>query len=268
MPIPNVQTVDLAQFRESSPITADVKFTFEDKNSGEKSELLAHKFVLAVGCDVFMAQFYGPHWENRDTILVQDSSYDAFKILVDLLYNKKVSFENLSFSLLIELFYLADKFILDKMKDVIIHEVSSRKLVSGKLLEAATVAQDKVYLESFSEALFKACVKFVKENMRSVFEIFDSLVPGEANADTLHRLMAKANRIHDEPPVCENCKGSPCLHGQDVTIDNFVIKAKITCPSLWKKNRNIETETVRIIDGGFEYQTKNKETGKSKGTHC
>jgi len=232
MAIPNIQTIDLAQFRETSPTpTSDIKFTFEDKKSGAKLELHAHKLVLAVGCEVFMAQFYGLHPEDGDTIPVEDSSYDAFKILLELLYNKKVSFENLGFSLLAELYTLADKLLLDKIKDSIIQEVSSRKLVSGKLLEAAIVAEDQVLMGRFSEALYQVCVKFVNENIRSVYEIFDSLAPGEASF-SLHRLMAKANRIspiqQDEPPVCENCKHSPCLHGQVVNKGNFVTKSKVT----------------------------------------
>ena len=66
MAISNIQTIDLAHIRENFPTpTCDVKFTFEDKNSGAKSELPAHKLVLALGCDVFMAQFYGPLKEER-----------------------------------------------------------------------------------------------------------------------------------------------------------------------------------------------------------
>jgi len=230
MATPNIQTIDLTQFRETSPTpTYDVKFTFEDKNSGEKLKLHAHKLVLAVGCEVFMAQFYGPHMDVRDTIPVEDFSYDSYKILLELLYNKKVSLENLSFSLLAEMYSLADKLLLDKMKDSILQEVSSRKMVSGNLLEATMVAEDHVIWERFSETLYQVCVKFVHENIQSVDDIYDSLAP--AGASTLHRLMAKANRTQpiqqDESPVCQNCKHSPCLHGQDVTKDNFVTKAKV-----------------------------------------
>jgi len=195
MAISNIQTIDLAHIRETFPSpTCDVKFTFEDKNSGVKSELPAHKLVLALGCDVFMAQFYGPHKEERDTIPVEDSSVDAFKLLLELLYNKKVAFKNLGFKLLAELFYLADKFILDNLKDIIILEVSSMKIVSEKLLEAAQVAEDQAHLERFSEALYKVCVKFVRKNIESVFEIFDREDPGVDSSFTLHRLMAKAKK--------------------------------------------------------------------------
>jgi len=251
MAISNIQTIDLAHIRETFPSpTCDVKFTFVDQNTGVMSELLAHKLVLALGCDVFMAQFYGPHMELRDTIPVEDSSVDAFKILVELLYNKKVAFENLGIELLAELFYLADKFILDDLKDAIIKEVSSRKMVTEKLLEAANVAEDKVHLQRFSEALYKVCVKFVKENIQSIFEIFDSELPGGDNSLALHRLMAKANRVHPAPSpstsVCENCKHSPCLHGQVLSRDTFVNNAQVSKEA--GNNEESRRETIRFIN--------------------
>jgi len=250
MAISNIQTIDLAHIRETFPSpTCDVKFTFVDQNTGVMSELLAHKLVLALGCDVFMAQFYGPHMELRDTIPVEDSSAGAFKILMELLYNKKVAFENLGIKLLAELFYLADKFILDDLKDAIVMEVSSRKMVVEKLLESAKVAEDQVHLERFSEALYKVCVKFVKDNIYSIFELFDSEAHGGDNSLALHRLMAKANRIQPAPSpstsVCENCKQSPCLHGQVLTRDNFVINAQVLKEDVseaWSR------ETIRFID--------------------
>ena len=61
-------------------------------------ELLAHKLVLAFGSEVFMAQFCGP-------------SKEAFKMLLDLMYNKKVNYENLVFQLFADLFNLANKFL-------------------------------------------------------------------------------------------------------------------------------------------------------------
>ena len=64
MSAPNIQTVDLTQFRESPSLTSDVRFIFK----GQVQELPAHKFVLAVGSEVFMAQFYGTLKENMDAI--------------------------------------------------------------------------------------------------------------------------------------------------------------------------------------------------------
>jgi len=260
----NIQTIDLAHIRENCPTpTSDVKFTFVDQNSGKKSELLAHKLVLAFGSEVFMAQFYGPFKEERDIIPVEDSSFDAFKMLLDLMYNKEVIFENLDFQLLADLFNLANKFLLDEVKDSIVEEVSTRKMISGKLVEAAKVAEEQAHLEKFSEALSGVCVKFVKENIQSVFKIFDSEAPGGDNSVILHRLMAKGNRIQLDAIqiVCDNCKHHPCLHGQVVTRDNFVTKANIGREGTPHAELR---ETIRIIDNAgncsdeVEYENKYK----------
>merc|ERR1712096_601650 len=119
-------------------------------------------------------------------------------------------------------------------------EVSARKMVPGKLLEAAKVAEDQAHLERFSEALYELCVECVEENMRSVFEIFDSETPsGDASA-----------------PLRENCKHNPCLHGQVLTKDNFVIKAQVTR----QDTHNLDLrETIQII-----YKANNNQSDQVK----
>eukprot|EP00092_Neocalanus_flemingeri_P025680 GFUD01027841.1.p1 GENE.GFUD01027841.1~~GFUD01027841.1.p1 ORF type:complete len:284 (+),score=64.03 GFUD01027841.1:59-853(+) len=195
----NMQTIDLAHIRKScltqcTP-TSDVKFTFVDQNTGQCLELYAHKLILAFGSEVFMAQFYGTLKEKRDIIAVDDSSFDAFKTLLDLMYNKKVTLKEMSFMFLAELFYLAHKFLMDKLQDFIINEVYTRKITSEQLLEAATVAENHKQLGRFSESVYGICVMFIRVNIESVFEIFDSEEAGGANSLILHRLMAEGNRI-------------------------------------------------------------------------
>ena len=244
MAVPNFQTIDMAHIREHSPTpTSDVKFTFVNQNSGEKLELYAHKFALAFGSEVFMTQFFGLLKEERDTIPVEDSSYDAFKILLDVLYNKKMSLDKTSFKLLAEVFYLTDKYLLAEMQEMVIQEVSSRKIVAGKLLEAAKVAEDNAHMEKFSMSLLKICATFVKEDIQSVLDIFNNEEAGGANSLILHRLMAKSSRIVYEPSVCKNCKQSPCLNGNVVTKDNFVIQAVVSNDPLPPKTK----ETCKFV---------------------
>jgi len=211
--------------------TCDVKFTFVDHNTGEKSEVPAHKFVLAQGSSVFLAQFYGTMKEEKDIIPVQDASVEAFKIFLDTLYNKEISLAGLDFELLAELFYMAKKHHLDLFQASIVNEVSSRKLVSDQVLEAAKLAENNLHLDKFSDSLYQICSMFVIENPKSVLEVFDSEEVGEENSCTLHRLLARANRINSTPqppsPVCDNCKHDPCLHGELLTRDNFVLDALI-----------------------------------------
>ena len=113
MAIPNIQTIDIANIREhSTRPTTDVRFIFVDRNSGEKLELNAHKLILAYGSEVFMTQFFGPFKEERYTITVEDASFNAFKIFLDVLYNMKTPMSQASYKLLGELYSLADKYLM------------------------------------------------------------------------------------------------------------------------------------------------------------
>jgi hypothetical protein len=79
--------------------------------------------------------------------------------------------------------------------------------------------------------------------------IFDGEEAEGANSITLHRLMAKASRIDIEPPLCENCKHSPCLDGELLTKDNFVIKDKLKLGLPWQDNHRCTREAVGLLGG-------------------
>eukprot|EP00092_Neocalanus_flemingeri_P018234 GFUD01019734.1.p1 GENE.GFUD01019734.1~~GFUD01019734.1.p1 ORF type:complete len:283 (-),score=56.49 GFUD01019734.1:71-919(-) len=251
---PNIQNIDLmAGICDISPNpTYDISFTFVDQTTGETSELFAHKLVLACGSPVFMRQFYGEIKEQKNPIPVEDSSSDAFKFFLDNLYNKKPPLENMDFQLLGEMYYLADKYLLDSLQESVIQEVSTRKMVTEKVLEAAQVAELNVHLEEFSTAVFQKCTSFVRDNLESVLQIFDSEEVGEESSCTLHRLMARTNRTETKQPptpICDNCKRDPCLHGEVMTENNFVAGALISHIS----NQSLPgfRKTIRKIHGSL-----------------
>ena len=162
---PNIQTIDLANVRETCPDpTCDVKFTFLNQDTGNTFEIPAHKLILAFGSPVFMTQFYGTMKEEKNAIPVEDSNCEVFKIFLDTIYNKKIALKDLNFKMLGELFYLAEKYQLDLLKDSIVKVVSSRTLVSSEVLEAAKVAEDNSHLDKFVETVYQSCSTFVKNN--------------------------------------------------------------------------------------------------------
>ena len=167
-----------------------------------------------------MTQFFGSMKEERDTIPVEDASFDAFKIFLDVLYNKKISMGQASFKLMAKLYYLADKYLMAGLQEVIIQEVASRKFISGDLIEAAKVAEENVHMEKFSESIIKICSAHIKYEYQSVLEIFKSEEAGSANSLILHRLMGKASMLTKDD--CDNCKQSPCLRGKKLSEENFV----------------------------------------------
>jgi len=250
MAVPNFQTIDIAKIRENSPQpTSDVTFIFVDQNSGEKKELHAHKLLLAFGSEVFMTQFFGSLKEERNAIPVEDASFDAFKIFLDVLYNKRISMRQPSYKLLAELFYLGGKYLMVEMQQMIIREVDSRMMVSGKLIEAAKVAEENAQImEKFSESIIKSCAFFVKNNIESVLQIFKTEVAGGSNSLILHRLLAKCSKVTSQQGViCSNCKHFPCLTGKFVTMENFAYNAQVETVYLSHKQLGKKT-TCNVVE--------------------
>ena len=145
MEVPNIQTIDLTDFLKTNSGMADVKFIFSSSVSKEEQELLAHKLILSCGSPVFQTQFYGSI-QDQNNIPVEDSSFEAFKIFLDILYNKKIDLKTLTFQLLGEVFYLAEKYHIDALKKVVTNNVMAKRIDADNLLIAAKVAEDNIHI--------------------------------------------------------------------------------------------------------------------------
>ena len=97
---------------------SDVKFVVRDSNSeGEiesKKVIPAHKFVLSIGSPVFEAMFYGEVAETRDSIELPDCDYESLLELFRFLYSDE---ENLSGSNVMQVLYLAKKYMVPSLSD-------------------------------------------------------------------------------------------------------------------------------------------------------
>ena len=167
----------------------------------------------------------GSFMEERDSIPVEDSSFKAFKVFLDVLYNKKTPMNKAGFKLLGELYSLADKYLMAEMQELIIHEVASRKIVSGVLIEAAKVAEENAHMDELSEAIINICSDFVKDYSQSVLEIVHSEEAGSDRFLVLHRLLGKSSKIISN--MCGNCRQNPCLDGKLVTKENYVQNSNV-----------------------------------------
>jgi len=224
--IPTIQSIDLSSLRETSDLT-DVKFIFSDPGNKGDKVIKANKTILACGSEVFKTQFFGSI-PGSDSVPVQDSSIEIFSIFVDVLYNIKVDLKEMSLKLLGKLFYLAEKYHVDGLKDAIIKNVLSRKIEANDLIEANGVAEENAFLLDFATSVNKLCSDFVLNNNLGFLELCYKLEVEESTSATLHILMAKAYSMRNMmKPICKNCRHHPCLDGKPVTKDNFVEDASL-----------------------------------------
>ena len=113
--------------------------------SSNPATVSAHKFLLAGASPVFRRQFMGPMKENSDEIEIKDTTSEAFKTMIDYLYTppgRKFAFSP-QFQdeddcelyncpqRLCELYNLAERYQLDKLKPIVVQAMSAEVNISS-----------------------------------------------------------------------------------------------------------------------------------------
>ena len=107
-------------FLYNNELMSDVKFVVPASNDDSsarkkaKMEIPAHKFVLAISSPVFYAMFYGQMADTTDSVELPDCEYEGLLELLRYMYSDKV---NLSGSNIIQVFYLANKYMVPSLAD-------------------------------------------------------------------------------------------------------------------------------------------------------
>jgi len=201
----------------------DVTFILAQHESTSCSEVHANKVVLASLSEVFETQFFGS-MPSDNTIRVEDSNFEAFKIFIDILYNVKQDTKHFSFQLLGDLFYLAEKYQVKALKTAIKKIVESINLEAHEVLDALKIAETFSHLKEFAETLDGICAKFASSS--KVLELFRKSEVNEESSCKLHKLIIKVGKKENDR-YCENCCQHPCINDSALSGENFIPDAYI-----------------------------------------
>ncbi|KAH8233166.1 hypothetical protein KR026_004972, partial [Drosophila bipectinata] len=82
-----------------------------------EEQIKCHKLILTTASPVFEAMFYGPLQKNDPApeIEIHDISAPVFKILVEYIYTGSVDYNSLELVSCIELYYAAEKYLLEEL---------------------------------------------------------------------------------------------------------------------------------------------------------
>ena len=90
----SLATLLLDENVESIPFYVILRIVEDETDLAEQDEtrkdVKAHKFVLAANSPVFRGMFYGPLKETREIIPVKQTTFEAFKRLVEFFYQVKI----------------------------------------------------------------------------------------------------------------------------------------------------------------------------------
>eukprot|EP00092_Neocalanus_flemingeri_P085207 GFUD01107191.1.p1 GENE.GFUD01107191.1~~GFUD01107191.1.p1 ORF type:complete len:284 (-),score=76.20 GFUD01107191.1:86-898(-) len=231
-----------------SPPT-DVKFLFKEEGVSATKEVKAHKMILAFASDVFNREFYGS-MESEDEIPIKDASQEAFQAMIDFIYKGQLNWKEYDLSVITSLYYLAEKYNVDNMKNMVIASIPEQEVTKDNVLSIAILAEDSILHQPLSEALYDVAASFIKKDFNGKLE--DLHVFTEANekhALIIFKVMKQVKKIRS--PTCENCNQSSCLDGQNVTLQKFVEGASVSRTAARKLVRIVSEHsfTARNEDG-------------------
>ena len=84
-------------------------------------------------------------------------------------------------------------------------------------------------MEEFAQDLDEICSTFVLENPFGTLKLFSNINSEDGNEHPfiLNKAMARVISKKNLPNDCRNCKHDPCLDGEYITRENFVVNAVI-----------------------------------------
>jgi len=259
-------------------IPTDVKFTFKEDGAGSPilGEIRAHKFILALASDVFKNGFYGGLAEDS-IIEVKDVTKESFGAMIDFIYNKKTDLQTYEFENLCTLYYLADKYNINVLKEETLKAIRSKEISPKNVLDVGLQADKHSAHEELVELLYEAAAESLSQKFNGDLdnvvefyaEIDASATKSSTSCKSLVKIMKRVKKVRKRKlssPVCENCENSPCIKGKGLTRDNFVPGAKVvdTDIELTLKLRKLHEKSARflatrfplpLVDGPFKMTT-------------
>ncbi|ALC41770.1 CG11275 [Drosophila busckii] len=125
-----------------------------------EEQMKCHKLILSAASPVFEAMFFGPLQELEPEIEIHDISAPIFKVLVEYIYTGSVDYECLQLEACIELYYAAEKYLLDQLISDALLAISSKLRFSNVLpaLELSVCMGLDSLLEVCMSFFMRCCV--------------------------------------------------------------------------------------------------------------
>jgi len=186
---------------DPSPIPTDVKFVMA--HCGSVVE--AHKFVLAMGSQVFMKQFFGLLKETEEMVPVKETSKESFVVMIDFLYGKKIYLKTKNVEELFDVANLAEKYHIKSLMDAVKKAVEEYPLKEDNVVLCASLALQFDQFEAPSQALLMNCAKFLKSILKTVedFEAFAEKYSETGLSDVAFKLQGMMSKV---PHGCKDCR--------------------------------------------------------------
>ena len=159
-------------------------FIFQVLDSEDKvvDTIAAHKVILAVHSEYFRVAFFGTgaHFkEDKDGIvMVKETTKEAFWDLIGFIYEKDIAFKKKSLIELFEILNLAQRYQVDKLKEVVSKYINNFPITMDNVAMVANTALDLSNIfDEVSENLLKSCADLLtKQDSNNLCYFFSRIL--------------------------------------------------------------------------------------------
>ena len=155
-----------------------------DPEGQEVSQILAgHKKVMAIKSSAFEAMFYGPLKEDKEPILIKETTFEAFKNMLNFLHDIVEDWSKAELTELLHTANLGERYHLPKLKLKVLEHIKNFTVTEDNLLETAATAEEFGCLGLESEALLQACSSFLEDSLITPGDLQKFMVEQSAKDD-------------------------------------------------------------------------------------
>jgi len=170
-----LKEIGWGQFLGSDPpLPPDVTFRVME-GEAVVGELRAHKYFLASVSTVFRKQFFGKLAEKKDIIDIKETTYDAFKFLLNYIYNGSSDVNEGEGGLedIFEIINLAEKYDMKTLSNEILEQLDEMNIEEANVVDVSRTALEFKHFESISNLLITKCSDFLKLILKTDDDLAD-----------------------------------------------------------------------------------------------
>ena len=147
----------------------------EFENSQENEVLLGevtgHRVILALLSPVFRRGFFGPATDSEDTVPVRQTTLEAFKLMIEYVYNKDIDWSRLPVLELYDVVNLAEKYDIPGLMEQVKTQMEKITLTMEDVVDVYDTAAQFTQFPTVSDPLILKCVNFLQENLGTSKEL-------------------------------------------------------------------------------------------------
>jgi len=177
----------------------------DDVDNENYEELLnGHKLILATMSPVFRNMFFGSIPEERDVIPVEETTFNAFKTLIEYIYSKDIAWKRMTVEELFDVINLAEKYDLPCLLKILKKELEVFDVSEKNIIEVASVASKFAHFPDASDILMHNCVRHLRKCKRTSLELLNFLFSFPTDERVIaSELICLASKLSADG--CENC---------------------------------------------------------------